>query len=97
MTSRLNANVPQFVTTVTVYVRLGSSLTFGGARCWGPFGAGAGTVRQDAGAAPPDGAALVVEPATVVLVAVELLLLLLPQPATTSPMATARLALRTEL
>jgi hypothetical protein len=56
-------------------------------------------VRQPAGAAPPDGAAPVVEAAGVlllVLVAWLLLLPLLPQPATTSTMEIARHALRTE-
>ena len=73
------------------------------------MGAGTGTFRQAAGAAPPDGAALVVlvvldvgltwESDAVALGAPEpvLLLPLLPQPATTRTMATARHALRTEL
>jgi hypothetical protein len=69
------------------------------------LGAGTGTFRHAAGAAPPDGAALVdelvaelvAEPAAAELVLVVLLLPLLPQPATTRTMATARHALRTEL
>jgi hypothetical protein len=74
-------------------------LTFGGGRCCGPFGAGAATVRQPAGDADvgvdaePPAAVLVVEPAAVLLV--EVLVELLPQPASPMTIATANHALRT--
>ena len=41
-TSSVNANVPQLVTTVTVYVRCGSSRRWGADRCPLGFGAGRG-------------------------------------------------------
>src|SRR6516225_750548 len=75
----------------------------GAARCCGPLGAGMGTVRQAAGAAPPDGVAPVVVPVAVLLALavlelvlgeVELWLALLPQPAAPRAMTRARQALR---
>jgi hypothetical protein len=97
----MNANAPQFVTTFTVYVRLGLSVTFGGGTCCGPLGAGTGTVRQPAGEAdvevevePPAAAGLVVDPAAVLLDC-ELGLVLLPQPAAPRTITRARHALRT--
>jgi hypothetical protein len=62
------------------------------------LGAGTETDRHAAGAAPLGGAALVVELAAAVLLLVLVVpLLLLPQPAMTRTMATARHALPTEL
>jgi hypothetical protein len=63
------------------------------------LGVGTATVRQPVGAAPPEGAVLVVvaavpEPAVPVLVVV-LVLALLPQPAALRAMAARRHALRT--
>jgi HAD superfamily hydrolase (TIGR01450 family) len=98
----VNANVPQFVTTVTVYVRRGSSRSVGAARCCSPFGGGAGTGRQ-AAAVP----ALVVPGALVALVVLEALVVVaepgallwpaeeLPHPARASSVATISGSLRT--
>jgi glycerol 3-phosphatase-2 len=61
LTSSLNANVPQFVSTVTVYVRRGSSFAVGAFRCPGGLGFGTATVRHwapvAAGAVAGSGAA----------------------------------------
>jgi hypothetical protein len=72
-------------------------LTFGGERCCGPFGAGAATDRQPDRVEPPAAAVLVAEPAAAVLLVLalgELMLPLLPQPATPRTVARRRHALR---
>jgi hypothetical protein len=89
----VNANVPQLVTIVTVYVRCGSSLRCGAERCGAAFGAGTFTVVHGdlagAGAAAPVAAVLVGGVAEVAVLD-ELDAAPPPQPA--SPTTTARIS-----